>query len=210
MISCLLPLKGRYEQTLALLPRLRATAGMDYELICVIDDDPGHPDIRYLADRVERTTERLGYWTALSIGSPYAKGNRFVFLANDLLPGKDWLKNADRAYRVFPDGQGAVGFWDGVWHGEHACHMLISKAMLLRWYGPALWPTCYDHCAGDNELWDRAQQENRLVVAPDAVLFHNHPRNGAAWDDVSRLGRKEQSRDAALWHQRKAAGWPPL
>jgi len=210
MISCLLPLKGRYEQTLALLPRLRATAGMEYELICVIDDDPGHPNIDSEATLVLRTVRRIGYWNALSIAGDAATGNRFVFLANDLLPGKDWLKNADRAYQVFPDGQGAVGFWDGVWHGQHACHMLIGRELLRRWYGAALWPTCYDHCAGDNELWDRAQQENRLVVAPDAVLFHNHPRTGAEWDAVSRLGRKEQQRDAVLWRERKAAGWPPL
>src|SRR5262245_33492545 len=130
MISCLLPLKGRYEQTLALLPRLRATAGLEYELICVIDDDFEHPDVNDEAAYVFYTKKRVGYWRALSLASQHVTGTRFVFLANDLLPGKDWLKNADRAYQVFPDGQGVVGFWDGVWHGQHACHMLIGRELL--------------------------------------------------------------------------------
>jgi len=208
-VSVLIPCFGRYHQILDLAPRLEMTAGSAYTLVCIVDGDPGHPNVP--GATMVRLSQRGGYWTALRAGAHAVPADAYAYLANDLLPGVNWLRHAVAMHTgTFPDGDGAVGFWDGVWHGAHASHMLISHSTLTRWYGADLWPICYDHCAGDNELWDRAHEEQRLAVCPSAVLFHNHWRTGMQRDDIYALGRRHQGRDAALWNERKAQGWPPI
>ena len=215
-VSVLMPCKGRAEQTAALLPRLIASAGgsVRWELICIVDGDAGLGAQLSSASQhaiVLELPQRRGYWRALAAAMPHARGRLLANIANDVLPGLYWLARAYEAYQsAFGDGEGVLAFNDGLLLEEHAGHLLCSRALLERWYGPAAWPVCYDHMEGDVEICTRAMEEDRYALALKAVLFHNHWLTGLPVDPVYEAGLREKSTDHRIWQDRFAHGWPPL
>lgn len=228
MILAVMPCKGRITQTLALIPRLLRTAGLPadaWKLVVNVDDDEVLMDA--LHDRpgdaadidVIGSTERNGYWRGIRNGITWGRAvytsdtiSHVVNLANDLLPGKDWLKLGMDAYHgAFANGDGIMGFNDGIHHGTHAAHFIASVPLLRRWYGDDYVPLCYDHMYGDTEINLRAKAERKLAVAPWAVLYHNHAYVGAAPDDIYQLGHARYAADEALFNYRRAHHWtnPP-
>lgn len=207
----LLPAKGRHAATLALLPRLISTAGAPFNLVVIVDGD------KVLARKlaacrksfpVLENTQRVGYWHSLKRAAAETDGEFIVNLANDLLPGTQWLQRALDAYRLtFGEGEGLIGFNDGVHFGEHAAHALIKRSLLRRWYGDDYWPLGYDHTFGDAELSTRAQQEGRFAVAQYAVMFHDHPYTGGQTDAVYALGQAQTDKDKALFYRRMNHNW---
>lgn len=215
-VAAIMPCRGRAEQTIANARRLLATAGYeDCVLICACDDDPAVYDALKASDVADRCNPvllsgrvgvggPLGYWRVLaSVQAPY---DLLVNLANDLIPGRHWLARGVAAYRArFGDGDGLMGFNDGLHGPEHSSHFLISRALLERYGG---WPIWYSHNFGDTELCRRAQQDGCYGKAPWAVLFHDHLENGAADDAIYQEGRASYERDARLFEERRRAGWP--
>lgn len=152
--------------------------------------------------------ERQGYWRCLRQAAQQTQGDFIVNLANDLLPGMGWLKRAMDAHATqFGDGEGMIGFNDGVHFGEHAAHFLINRTMLQRWYGDDYFPVMYDHAWGDSEMTRRAIEEGRFAVANFAILFHNHPYNGKPMDSVYEEGFKNYEQDKRLFFDRMERHW---
>jgi len=209
-VAAIMPCRGRAEQTVTNVRRLLATAGCDgWQLICVCDDDmPVFDRLRGVDGRVfvvNVTDGPHGYWQLLKIISEDTDAPHFVNLANDLIPGRHWLKRGVDAYRArFGDGDGLMGFNDGLHGPEHSSHFLISRGLLDRYGG---WPVWYQHNFGDTELCRRAQQDGCYGKAPWAVLFHDHLENGASDDAVYQEGRASYDRDARLFEERRKAGW---
>lgn len=216
-IAAIMPCRGRAEQTVANVRRLLATAG----------DVPWH---LYLAggdaevgtiwkacceagsseqiSMVTTAAPRVTYWQALTMVAKHTDAPHLVNLANDLVPGRHWLARGVAAYRArFGDGDGLMGFNDGLHGPEHSSHFLISRTLLERYGG---WPIWYHHNFGDTELCRRAQQEGLYAKAPWAVLFHDHLENGRADDAVYQEGRASYEQDARLFEERRRAGWPPV
>lgn len=221
MILAILPARGRVAETVALIPRLLSTAGdVPWRLVVAVDDDPAllaAVKSQTYAGRVRIMgyTSRRGYWRILSDVTQWAmessggKITHVVGLANDLLPGHEWLKRAHAAWAGFeaPDTAGPlVAFNDGV-RLQHAAHCLMSTALARRWYGPAYWPSMYDHLWADNELTERATQEGRFYHAPWAVLYHNHFLTGQPMDAVYQFSHTHESADRRLYERRRANGW---
>lgn len=210
--SILLPAKGRPAQTAALIPRLAETAGrVRWELIVIVDADPevtkALQPLRHLCKLIS-LPERVGYWKALAAGTAHARGRLLGNIANDVLPGLAWLARAVRRYdAAFPAQDGVLGWNDGLIFEGHTGHLLLSRALAERWYGPAGWPVWYDHLRGDVEICRRAIDAERYVVALDAVLYHNHPVVGQELDGVYRFSHTHQGADAALYARREASGW---
>lgn len=211
MIAAILPCRGRAEQTVANVKRVLAMAGrVEWQLWCVVSNL--HSPMSMTA-----ALEDLGaylvwlpeftYWEALAfttnridIGSPLLCG-----LANDLLPGRDWLERGLASYRArFGEGEGLMGFNDGLHGPELSPHFLISRKLLDRYGG---WPVHYKHNWGDTELNLRAQQDGLYGKSAWSVLYHNHPFLGAEGDSVYDEGLATFDQDRALFQQRKAAGW---
>jgi hypothetical protein len=220
MIAAILPAKGRIDQTLALIPRLTSTAGISldaWRLIVVIDDDPelftalstSYPTLSHINQRTRR-----GYWQCMRDAVRSFPATRYVVnLANDLLPGRDWLRRALEVQKLHRIGSRdpVVGFNDGIATGStHASHFLAPLELLNHWYGAEYFPTCYDHMFGDTEICRRAVNARRLVPAPYAVLYHNHAYVAAKIDDIYRLGHKHAERDQFLFEWRNSHGWPRI
>jgi len=212
-VVAVLPCRGRVFQTLELIPRLKHAAGMGFSLVCVADGDAacaqaleqvrGHG-----VDEIVVQPERRGYWASLQRGAAERPDDELIVnLANDLLPGRNWLRRAYDAHVATFAETGLVGFNDGIHEGRHAAHFLISRALLERWYGAALWPQMYQHEFGDAEISARAMEEHRFAVAHWAVLYHNHPYTGGNDDATYAEGRGSRDDDYNLFVRRKAAGW---
>lgn len=211
-VAAIMPCRGRAEQTVANVRRLLATAGdVSWQLVLVCDGDRDVynalrrelPDVTVGGAQVAQ-----GYWRCLDQGmrQQAPDATHLINLANDLIPGRHWLARGVAAYRArFGDGDGLMGFNDGLHGPEHSSHFLISRALLERYGG---WPIWYSHNFGDTELCRRAQQDGCYGKAPWAVLFHDHLENGAADDAIYQEGRASYERDARLFEERRRAGWP--
>jgi len=213
MIAAIMPCRGRADQTVRNVKRLLAMAGrVEWQLICMIDDD-----YDMLKEAFEYTdlpiwkmdVARHGYWYALQQATDHwPEFSHIVNLANDLLPGRDWLARCLAAYRSrFGDGDGLMGFNDGIHGPELSPHFLISRNLLEQYGG---WPVWYQHTHGDLELCQRAQQDGCYGKSAWAVLYHDHPITGAGDDSVYAEGRKSIDQDAALFGRRKTTGWPQI
>lgn len=207
-IAAIMPCLGRPEQTVRNVERLLATAGAEFQLICVADGDVAlglhleAADIPVIWSQVRR-----GYWHSLVSGTLASDATHLIGLANDLWACDDWLRLAIEEYQQhFGNGDGLLGF-AGDGHGpQHSCHFLISRALLERYGG---WPVWYSHNFGDAELCARAQADRLYAKAERAYLEHCHVERGLAADDaVYQAGRANYKKDEALFVERRRLGWP--
>jgi hypothetical protein len=233
--TIILPALGRGAQTLDLIDSLRESAGMPFELICVVDGDPELTD-RLAEDgacRVISHDKRCGYWHALTTATASSTGKYLGNLANDVLPGHLWLKRAvdlfkhrfeangktktgprlrsahrdDHEEIFWGDGDGVVGWNDGLHEETHSCHFLISRSYLQAFGG---WPVWYDHNYGDTEICARARADKRYCKAPWALLYHRHWAQGGRklMDSIYVEGMRKSSIDQKLFEMRRNAAWP--
>lgn len=214
-IAAIMPCRGRAAQTVANVRRLLVTAGLEqgpdtWHLICMVDHDAAVMGALANADLPvwRADTAQRGYWRALQQATDQwpAEFSHLVNLANDLLPGHQWLRRAMDAYReAFGDGPGLLGFNDGIHELGHSPHFLIDRRLLERFGG---WPVWYSHTFGDTELCERAIAAGLYAKAPWAVLYHDHWITGGQPDAVYREGDATAEADRRLFEQRKRQGWP--
>lgn len=214
-IAAIMPCRGRAEQTVRNVRRLLATAGMrhaiDWQLYCVVAGD----DDRELAMELSQLclvhavdAERLTYWQALAYATERTDATHLIGLANDLLPGRDWLARAVDAYRAtFGPNAGMIGLNDGIHAVDHSPHFLIDRGLLESLGG---WPVWYQHNYGDTELVVRATERGMYAKAPWAVLYHDHHLTGGAHDGVYAEGDATADVDRQLFDQRRRQGWPAV
>lgn len=213
-VAAILPVRGRFDQTITTAQRLRTTAGwpeVDWIAVGGTDEGDTLQTLRAHGWRIVGTgAPRLTYWQALAAATRETDAQLLCTLASDLLPGMHWLARGVAAYReAFPGEHdyGLLGF-NGDSHGiGHSCHFLIDRDLLTYLGG---WPTWYDHNFGDTELCQRTQALGLYAKAPWALLFHDHVYFGGEDDEVYAEGRKLSARDGALFNQRRAAGWPTV
>lgn len=213
-IAAILPCRGRHEQTVVNVKRLLATAGYDRWRLIAVGGKDDHVLLDSLAsfgiEVIRSDTPRVTYWQALAGATQHTDPDhvdRFVNLANDLLPGQHWLRRAVEAYdQTFRHMSGMIGFNGDSHEVGHSCHFLIHRNLLEAYGG---WPVWYDHNFGDAELCQRAIADNAYAKAPWALLYHNHVYFGADNDDaVYQEGRASSDRDATIFEQRRRQGWP--
>lgn len=209
--ALIMPCRGRVEQTVQALSRLLMTAGTnEWELYLVADgDDEVYNRLTELGYNPSKTDGGpVGYWKALRQVTRGTTNQLIVNLANDLLPGRQWLTRALSAYQKrFGQKHGIIGFNDGIHAGDHAAHFLVHRQVLLSWYGNEYWPVQYKHNFGDTEMVTRGIEQGLFAVAPWAVLYHNHPVTGNGNDAVYNEGGRSWTEDERLFHMRKARKW---
>ena len=212
-----MPVKGRAQKSVACITRLLSTSDYPLHIVAVTDED----EEAAAAISAELTgwqgcvslielPLRGGYWNAVAVGAKSKPEYSHVLnLANDLLPGRQWLSRAVAAYeRHFGVEPAIMGLNDGVHPGTHAGHFIASRVLLNEWYGADLYPyKYYTHLYGDNEIVERAHALNRFGIAPWSSLYHDHPANGAGSDEVYALGHSSLNADWKMYERRKAALW---
>lgn len=212
-VAAILPCRGRPEQTVRNVRRLLATAGaVDWTLYCVVSNihDPGLGSALGDTGAAIAWLPQFTYWQALAFVTQRIATDAplLASLANDLIPVGPWLQRAVEAYdATFRGGDGLLGFNGDGHPAAHSCHFLIGRALLARYGG---WPVWYQHNFGDTELCQRAQVDRCYAKALWAILAHDHPYFGGQDDAVYQEGRAASARDEALYHERKARGWPPV
>ena len=211
-IAAIMPCRGRAEQTVENIIRLRAAAHFPYKLICISTEPEVWKSLKtmgeYTPDEVVCYEQPKTYWEAMKLGMKWANDSTHVInLANDLLPGYSWLKTGVESYiRRFGNREGLMGFNDGIHGPDHSPHFMIAVRLLDELGG---WPIWYRHNYGDTEMCQRAQESQRYAKSAWAVMYHNHPVTGANRDEVYKLGDKSVEQDRALYVQRKESGWTP-
>lgn len=193
-VSICIPTLGRPEKLHRLIEAIKENAGYDNYEIIVQADEPIPNNIgapKTLKKAVERST-----------------GELVMFLGNDCIPQKDFLKLAlIKMAHEFDDLDGLVGLNDGYWKvGEIYTHWLASKKLLPMLDGE-FFHTGYRHCGCDNELMERCRKVGKAVWAKDAKIFHDHPVQTGfkePIDDIYNYAYKKENmeHDRDLLHKR--------
>lgn len=129
----------------------------------------------------------------------HASHNLVMFLGDDTLPEKDFLKHALEAMESLPDGWGVVGLNTQdirVENGNPLAHWMAHKKMLEHIPGGSFFSTEYAHCWGDNELKDIADDLGRWVWAEKSKIIHEHPINKTAdYDEGYQKAYSDENRN---------------
>lgn len=146
-----------------------------------------------------------------------------MFLGDDTIPERDFLRSALEAAAKLPDGWGVVGLNTEDPSGSNdRAHWMAHKKMLPLIAGGAFFSTEYRHCYCDDELKEIAQENGRWIFAEKARIRHDHPINGgdddegyqkaygggAFEDDRQTYQRRKVDRMWAAGKQRLGIGWP--
>lgn len=129
----------------------------------------------------------------------HASHDLVMFLGDDTLPEKDFLKHAIEAMESLPDGWGVVGLNTQdirVENGNPLAHWMAHKKMLEHIPGGNFFSTEYAHCWGDNELKDIADDLGRWVWAEKSKIIHEHPINKTAeYDEGYQKAYSDENRN---------------
>ncbi len=155
--------------------------------------------------------DRIGCPKMVKAMTDQSRGQMVMFLGDDTLPWKNFLKYAIEAMATLPDGWGLVGLNDQHHDGnELATHWMAHKAM-LPYLGGEFFHTGYRHCFCDQELNHRAKEMGRYVWADKAKIKHCNPIIDDKYDlddDYQRVYSKEIfEADKLLFLRRKENGW---
>ena len=160
-----------------------ATAG---SFIVVLDHDDIHERLvfetigrmvaSYLKTRFMVTRER-GCWTCTNIALKFARYNKIMWTADDVLPKKGALTRgiADFDYH-FPDGLGLTVLNDLHCMEQTAGHAITTFKFLYVLFGHPYLPTEFRHFFLDTLISDRAKALDCYHFCPEAVFEHMHWR----------------------------------
>ena len=190
-VSIIIPVI-REDKVNVCLRAIKENAGnMEYEVITEVDTDRvGCPKM------IKRLVEKT-------------KFDLVMFLGDDTVPQKGFLKEAVMAMDSLPDGCGIVGLSTEERTGwNEQAHFLGHKKM-LEFNNGEFYSTVYRHCYGEDELVDIAKEMGRFKYAEKAKIMHDHPINkkGDYTDkDLFRVYSDENFlHDQKLYYKRKRA-----
>lgn len=174
----------------------------DYEIVAGIDKD------------------RIGCPKMVKELVARSKYDLVMFLGDDTIPQKDFLKNAIDAMKTLPDGFGLVSLDDGLQNPDKmATHWLASKR-LLPLIGGEFFCTEYIHNFCDQELSIRCKDLGMYTHALNSCVKHNHPARDRVFFDKNYLESsseknlmtdrntfdrrfKEYKKEKEKWHLKK-------
>lgn len=93
----------------------------------------------------------------------------FVYLAQDVFPGDNWLANA--LVEQFKTGAGLTTFNDGKWNGKLASFGMVETGWANENYEGNLFFDGYHSHYGDTELTQLAKEKKSYCYAKDSVLL---------------------------------------
>jgi GT2 family glycosyltransferase len=205
--------KAKLYQTLSVL---EAETDGEYEVLAIIDGDPELFEAIKAEQPTYKNTKFLyseqnqGYGNTVNEAIQNSKSDYFIYLAQDVLPGRNWLVEAMRCYKqAFPEKDGLLTFNDGKWYGEIACHGLLHRNFIKKFTGETLFYPGYKHYHVDRELTEVAKKENKLLYAYNSVVYHLQAKQGRSEQDKSlKKGLETAQVDWELFLERQKLGFP--
>ncbi len=174
-VSVCIPTLGRPEKLHRLLSAIKENAEYDnYEIIVKADEFPPN---------------NVGAPTMLKRCVDEANGELIMFLGNDVVPQKGFMREAVWAMiRNFPELDGMIGLNDNYWQEHHvAPHFLISKKLVDEHLDGEVFHTGYYHTGCDNELRARVEKLGKYAFGRKAVIWHDHPMMAGSKADMDAL-----------------------
>lgn len=142
--------------------------------IAAIKENSGVEDGEYYID-IRTDDNGIGCPEMVELMVNQVTTSLVMFLGDDTIPQKDFLKNALIAKEKMGK-PGLIGLNDGTRNGEtFATHWLASMAFRELLPDRQFFHTSYNHCFCDYELTDIAKENDCYVFCPQAEVAHDHP-----------------------------------
>lgn len=117
--------------------------------------------------------ERQGFVKTFNDTAARLSATYVVYLAEDVYPGRAWLKLARGA--LHKSGKGLCAINDGKWRGSIASYGLMRTAWAKELYGGSLFHPGYRDHVADTELTIIAKATEQFVYAANSVLVEIDP-----------------------------------
>lgn len=196
--------KNRLKRLSALYQQIKTMAGIPCEVLIGVN---GNRDMytalkeKKIGDRLILLPKNIEATHALNVLEKFAQYPYVVVLDDSVTIHTDHVfKKALRYFRQhFPDGQGLMGFHDGIYNSPR---YLTTRAYTYQMnLGNLIWPE-YIH-SGDDELCIRSRTRHLYFYAPDIVIKE------CKIHDYSKRKTQETHRfDAWVIEQRKLLQFP--
>jgi len=177
-----------------------------HKLIQIIKENAGYSNYEIVVKADTPIPNNEGFPKTLKRAVDASTGELVMFIADDCLPQKDFLKLAVMdMVRNFPDLDGLVGLNDSGRTDDLPTQWLASKKLLPSLDGE-FYHTGYFHCYGDNELMDRTKKLERYFHSKLSKVIHENPGQGkGVSDDVykSAYNSERVEHDRKLYEERK-------
>lgn len=123
---------------------------------------------------VARDTRYQGFITTLNQTARVSLAKYIVYLAEDAIPGDNWLKLAYD--RLENENKSVLAFNCGKWHGRVAAFGMVRKDWIYQYYGDSILFEGYKSHRADNEITVIGRATNQFVYAPESILFEDDKR----------------------------------
>ena len=165
---------------------MRVRAGYDCDIVIIEDKD------------------RVGYTSTINttFKANSDKYNLFVYTAQDVFVGKNWLANA--MIEQFKKQSGLVSFNDGKWDGALASFGLVDVGWAKQNYNGNLFFPGYQSHYGDTELTQLAKQQKTYRYAEKAVMME------VDYEKATSTGKGVVKKDKKLYKKRKKSKFDGL
>jgi hypothetical protein len=144
------------EKGMACAARLQAKAGIAADYVVSVD------------------SKRQGFIKTLNQTARVSDAKYVVYLAEDALPGENWLKVAYE--QLEHSGKSVLGFNCGKWHGRIAAFGMVRKDWIYSIYDQSILFDGYKSHRADNEITVLARAQNELIYSIESVLFEDDRR----------------------------------
>jgi hypothetical protein len=179
--------------------------------INAIRENVGIPDSQYEIV-AEEDAERIGVTKKLKELVAKTKYDVVMFLGDDTVPQKDFLKNALYWRELLVDKWGLVGLNDNFCNSYMCATHWMADKKLLDCLDGEFFHTGYSHCYADQELTIRCAQLGKYIFAVTSKIEHENPivKNDMKLldDDYRRVYSSQvKLKDANLFAIRKRNNW---
>jgi len=114
-------------------------------------------------------TYQEGFVYIINKAFKYSESRYFGYIAQDVFPGRDWLKIAMKS--MMQHNSGLLAFNDGKWHGAIASFGMVKQQWAKKNYeGNLFYPSYQQHFA-DTELTMIAQADGVFYYNPNSVML---------------------------------------
>jgi hypothetical protein len=120
---------------------------------------------------VVEDTLRQGFIKTLNRTASQLDVKYVVYLAEDAVPGVDWLRIAHDALET--SGKGLLAFNCGKWRGRIAAFGMVRKSWVHSLYGGDILHSAYRSHRADNEVTAIARATDQFVYCAEALLVEN-------------------------------------